>query len=156
VPNQIRRNFIKTAIASLFLLSVPACHKTIARNNEPIYVNLDGVKDLQGLVTAAKQAGGSRLPNNIAVEEYYIAIADTFVSNARQASEMGLKVPNWVLDKLPKKVAVDSNKVKPEYVALTLLGVMLVFPIVALFTIVFASILTMTRYITNKLNDTST
>lgn len=154
--NQNRRHFIRATIGMLLLMPLAAaCNKTNLRGNEPIYINLEGVKDIQGLIFATKKVCGNLLPTNVPAEEFYKAAADTFVMHAREAFEMGLKVPNWVIDKLPKKVVSDANKAKPEYIALTLLGLTLMFPIFAFFAIIFSSILVMTKYITDKLNETS-
>lgn len=157
-PDMYRRNTLKLALSSAFLMLLPACvSNPEKRNPGPIVVNTQNVKDMDGLILAIRNAGGDLLPSSLTIQDWYKAIARTFVENARKAADLGMQVPQWVLDKLPKnKVAYVKDEIKPETVAIVILGVIFLIPISLFFVIAFSSILTLTRYITDKLNETRT
>lgn len=155
MPDLFRRNTLKLALSSAFLMLLPGCvSNPEKRNPGPISVDTQNVKDLDGLILAIKKAGGDLLPSSLTLQDWYHAIAKTFVENARKAADLGMQVPQWVLEKLPnKKVAYVKDEVKPETVAVVILGVIFLIPISLFFVIAFSSILTLTRYITEKLNE---
>ncbi len=155
MPDLFRRNALKLAISAACLMLLPACVTNPEKHNPgPISVDTQNVKDLDGLILAIRKAGGDLLPSSLTVQDWYKVIAKTFVDNARKAADLGMQVPQWVMDKLPsKKVAYVKDEVKPETVALVILGVIFLIPISLFFVIAFSSILTLTRYITEKLNE---
>lgn len=150
-PDIARRNILKFSISMGLMGLLPGCFLE-TKNSGPIVVNTENVKSLDDLVGAIKTAGGSRFPRTPTLDECYSAFADTCVENARKAVDIGIQVPNWILDRLPKKAALENSNVKPEWVAVGLLGLILLIPISVFFIILFASLITMTRFITEAIN----
>lgn len=150
-----KRNMLKLAIATTFGMLMPAC--AINQQKEtpgPFMVNTKNIEDLKGLIRAIKEVGGKHLPTSLSVEDIYKSIAQTTVDNARKAADLGMQVPEWILDRLPgKKVAALKSPVQPETIALVLVGMVFLVPWTLFFVVVFASLLTLTRYITEKLNE---
>jgi hypothetical protein len=65
-----------------------------------------------------------------------------------------MSVPQWILDKLPNsKVAIDKNNAQPVLITLAIVGLIFLVPLSIFFIVAFASILTLTRYINEKLNE---
>lgn len=152
-----RRNAIKLALSSLVLIAFNGCASSLSKkDNSPIVVDGSNIKDINGLIAAIKKSAGSRLPTTITTEEFYRSIAATFLENARRAKEIGMEVPKWIVEKLPKKIASNGNPVKPEFVAIMIVGLMILVPWAVFFSIVLASIITLTKYITDKLNQSNT
>lgn len=150
-----RRNVLKLAVGSVLLGFLPSCASNTSKPKPgPILVETKDVHDLNGLIVAIKKAGGDYLPHEVTLEDWYKAFAKSFVENARKAADIGMQIPDWVLEKLPnRKVANYKNEVNPVLITIAILGVVFLVPISLFFVIAFASILTLTRYISEKINE---
>ena len=153
VPGKVfigRRRLLAMAISSTFCLV--SCANQQVRS-EPIAVDTTGVKDVRDLVRAIKTAGGQLLPKSTNDDFILVAMAKTFVDNARDAIERhGVKIPSWIVDRLPnKKVSWDKPDRTDAVVFLTILGVVFVLPQLIFFSLLLASILLMTNYIAEEL-----
>ena len=93
-----RRHFILTAIAFPLVAS--------AASPSPIEVDVSNVKDVPSLIAAIRRAGGNLLPKSLPDKEFYIAFAKVFVANARAAADHGFQIPEWVLERLPKRKVI--------------------------------------------------
>lgn len=137
--DQKRRAFIKTGAAFplLFLVACASSPKKIG----PIEVDVSNVKDIPSLIAAIKKAGGKLLPESLKDEEFYEKFAGIFVKNARAAADLGYKIPQWVLDKLPHKKSVALPVLGVAVFAVA--GVMFAVPVSTLIISVLASIVLM-------------
>jgi hypothetical protein len=102
--DQYRRKLITMAMALPVFALTPRFVQS--KTPDPIKVDVSGVTDVPSLITAIKKAAGNLLPASISDDVFYREFAKTFVDNARSAYENGFQVPQWILDKLPRRNAV--------------------------------------------------
>jgi len=146
-----RRRVLAMAIISTFALM--SCSAQPVRP-EPIVVDTTGVKDIRDLIRAIKAAGGNLLPQSNSDDYILVAMAKSFIENARDAAERyGVQIPSWIIERLPnRKVAWDKTE---AVVFITILGVVFVLPQLLFFTVLLGSILLMTNFIADELRKLS-
>lgn len=139
---EMNRRKLVLALASIPLITLSSCVSNPPKKEGPIEVDVRDVKDVPSLIAAIRKSAGNLLPNSFKDENFYDWIAEKFVHNARAAADLGYKIPQWVLDKLPPK----RNVVLPLLgVALfTYAGIAFAVPVSTLIIAVLASIVLMT------------
>ena len=148
-----RRNILKIAIGAAILGILPSCASVNSKPG-PILIDSTNIKDLNDFIAAIKKAGAGYLPKTLTLEDYYRATAKSFIENARKAAELGMSVPQWIFDKLPNsKLAINKNNAQPVLITLAIVGLIILVPLSIFFIVAFSSILTLTRYINEKLNE---
>ena len=112
------------------------------------------MEDLNGFIAAIRKAGAGYLPREVTLEDYYKAFAKTFVENARKAVELGMKVPQWIVDKLPnKKVALEKENGDRLLIAIVLFGIIYLVPILFFYALMLAVILSLAKHISEILSE---
>lgn len=102
--NQFRRKTILLGIATPVLIFAPSI--SIAAGLQPIQVDVTGVTDVPGLISAIRKSAGSLLPVSITDDELRAEIAKVFVANVHAAAELGFQIPQWILYKMPQRKVV--------------------------------------------------
>lgn len=147
--NRSRRNAVKMLMAAPALLLMPcAAH---AQKMEPIPVDVSGVTDVPSLIRAIRKAAGGLLPASIKDEVFHAEFAKVFVKNARAAAEHGLRIPQWVLDKLPARKAFVFIPLAAAVIVLMINGVPFSVAVETIITAVLASIVLMASSVTNAI-----
>lgn len=130
----------RLAVLSAAIVGISG-HVWAAPQQEPIRLDLEGIKDVRGLVAEMKKKAGPLFPSNVKAEALYRDILNAAISNARRAADMGIKVPQAIL-KMAEKQAEKWHMTKvqvPPMIIFPVLGVFFAMPLGAFFVIVLAS-----------------
>lgn len=138
----MNRRKLLLALASIPLITLSGCVSNPPKKEVPIEVDVKDVKDVPTLIAAIRKSAGNLLPSAFKDEDFYDSIAEKFVANARAAADLGYKIPQWVLDKLPYK-----RKVVLPFLGIALFtyaGIAFAVPVSTVILAVLASIVLMT------------
>jgi len=103
MTNLQRRHLLTVLAASLALAFSPAA---FSADRAPIPVDVTGVTDVPTLIAAIKRSAGKLLPAKLQDKEFYLAFARVFLEHARAAADLGYKIPDWILDRLPARKVI--------------------------------------------------
>jgi hypothetical protein len=148
-----RRSVLKLLLAAPALL----ISGNIAMANNPIIqapipVEVSGVSDVPSLIRAIRNSAPGLVPSSTKDEVFHAELAKIFVRNAQAASEQGLHVPQWILERLPKRRVFFVIPIVLGVVILMINGVPFRMAVETVITAVLASIVLMTKSIVNVIN----
>jgi ABC-type dipeptide/oligopeptide/nickel transport system permease component len=108
-----------------------------------VFIDANSFKTLDQLIEQIKKAAGDKQPKNIDKNDIYKIFAEAFVKYAKDAIDLGIKIPDEIIKMLPagKKVMV------PALVIFTLWGIKFIVPIAAFFEAILGSIAVMIIFI---------
>ncbi len=138
-------------LALVPIAQITACSNT----NEVKIVNLDHqrVKNFNDLIREIKLSIGKRSTDNSNDQEIYSILADSFVKHAQEAINLGTKIPEDILNKLPlKRKTVAPALAVPAMMFFTISNVQFMIPIALFFDIILGSLGVMLIFILTAIN----
>jgi hypothetical protein len=118
-----------------------ACAPIPAAPPKPIELDTSTVTNIPSLIAAIRKAAGNRIPTHYSDSDFHKELAQVFVEYAHAAADNGYPIPDWVLQKIPRrKVGV----LFPSFIIMVFFGVPIKIAVAVIFMAVIASVALMT------------